>query len=156
MPQDQEKLKLNCPRCQQPMRYWRKKDMSTNAGSLLFYDEGPELELYVCPQCRHVELFAADSEPLPSITPLDKNAPPPPLVYTDGGLIKCPQCGKEHSRTDPACPLCGLSLETLEGLYPSPDVEPAEAGEPEPAPPEEPKKPLFRFGKDRRHKDPWE
>ena len=135
MPLAEGILELDCPRCGTRLRFWRRKDLTTNAASLLFMDEGPLLDLYVCPECRHVECFAAGDD-LPG-----EGIP--------GSVVKCPRCKKEHARSDDVCPLCGLPRAELEGL----SGDSVSSPEPEPAP--DPEKRLHYKG-NRHDKNPWE
>lgn len=139
---EEPKRTLNCLRCGTAMRFRRRKDFTSNAGSLLFCDDGPLLDLYACPACGKVELFDPQ---FPAAPPSDSGAAPLAYETAEDGSIICPQCGKHHSPQDAACPLCGMPREYLEGG-------------PEPPPPPEPpqaEKPLH-YVKRRGDRDPWD
>ena len=60
-------------------------------GSHLFADRF-HVDIYTCPQCGHVELFAAKAE-----------------------LVNCPKCGTPHPANE-KCPICALDT-VLDGKY---------------------------------------
>ena len=60
-------------------------------GSHLFADRF-HVDIYTCPQCGHVELFAAKAE-----------------------LVNCPKCGTPHPVNE-KCPICALDT-VLDGKY---------------------------------------
>lgn len=138
---------IPCLRCGGEMKFRQRKDFTTNAGSLLFCDEGPILDLFVCPSCGKAEFFVP-------VTPIPAPAPEADKLnaeWDEFGLVICPQCKKHHDAYDSSCPLCGLPREAL--LLPQQPKQPPE--EPERAEPETQKKRLH-FVRRRDHKDPWE
>ena len=138
---------VRCLRCGEEMKFRQRKDFTTNAGSLLFCDEGPILDLFVCPGCGKAEFFSPTtpmSAPAPGADKLN-------AAWDEFGLVICPQCKKHHPAEDSSCPLCGLPKEAL--LLSEQPSQPQE--EPERAEPEAPKKRLH-FIRRRDHRDPWE
>ena len=67
------------------------QEISYAMGSHLFSDRF-HVDIYTCPQCGHVELFAAKAE-----------------------LVNCPKCGTPHPANE-KCPICALDT-VLDGKY---------------------------------------
>lgn len=137
------------------MVYMMRKDFTSNPTALFFRDDGPELDLYVCPKCRKVEFYACGST-LPESDLKDTPEPNPYYVPGDAPVIACPRCKTSHPRNDEMCPLCGLArgyldIETLPDTSANTSDAPEEP--PESAQPE--KKPLH-FKKHWGSKDPWD
>ncbi len=77
-----------CPRCKVELELCRK---SYAMGSSMF-EERIHADIYVCPQCGHVELFAARPE-----------------------MEACPKCGTVHP-VGQKCAICALGT-VLDGKY---------------------------------------
>ena len=71
-----------CPVCHKPLVL---KEESYPMGSALFKADRVHVDIYECPECERVELFAAKSD-----------------------LVKCPKCGNMHSAKE-ACAVCALN-----------------------------------------------
>ena len=71
-----------CPVCHKPLVL---KEESYPMGSALFKADRVHVDIYECPDCERVELFAAKSD-----------------------LVKCPKCGNMHSAKE-ACAVCALN-----------------------------------------------
>lgn len=91
------KGELTCLRCGRTMAYMKTEKLQLGKTSLLLGDwpniwaGALDVEIYVCPGCRKLELFQADTEP----------------PETNGIAQKtCPQCGLVHDLDDPKCPRC--------------------------------------------------
>lgn len=77
-----------CPRCGSEMEL---KEKSYAMGSALFTNRF-HVNIYACPKCNHVELFA-----------------------TEGELVTCPVCGTKHPARE-KCAICSLNT-VLDGKY---------------------------------------
>ena len=71
-----------CPLCHKPLKL---REASYPMGSALFKENRVHVDIYECPECERVELFAAESK-----------------------LVKCPKCGNLHSPKE-ACAVCALN-----------------------------------------------
>ena len=87
---------INCLRCDGKMNFLVRESIQLGRTGLLLGDlpnllaGALEADIYVCPECKRIELFyAEDDEPeemLPKRT--------------------CPECGYEHDFDYPKCPRC--------------------------------------------------
>ncbi|MDN0033485.1 hypothetical protein QVN85_11280 [Oscillibacter valericigenes] len=144
---------LDCLRCGTPMVFKMRKDFTTDPRSVFFCDEGPELDLYICPKCRKVEFYDCSSvlpEPVPAKTTN------PYYVPGNSAHITCPRCKKEHPRNDEICPLCGLPKAYLDSPTEDDTAISAVSEAPEPAEPVKSEKKPLRFKKIWGDKDPWD
>lgn len=133
-----------CPQCRIPMEFMRKKDFSSNAASLLFCDEGPVLDLFVCRTCRRVAFFLSAADPSAD-----------PLPWT---MRRCPCCGFDYSISKDRCPQCGCLYQESENDKAPASVasdSPLQDSEvPEPA--EMDKSPKKRDWFRKKETDPWD
>ena len=77
-----------CPVCGKEMEL---KEKSYAMGSTLFTNRF-HVDIYACPQCEHVELFAAQQD-----------------------MVTCPVCGTVHPANE-KCAICALNT-VLDGKY---------------------------------------
>ena len=93
---------INCLRCQSEMLYTGKEKLQLGQTSWILGDlpnliaGAMLLDIYYCPNCRKVELFASEDD------------------FADDGESEaglpqktCPKCGREHDFDYPKCPVCG-------------------------------------------------
>ena len=71
-----------CPVCHKALTL---KEKGYPMGSALLKADRVHVDIYECPECERVELFAAESD-----------------------LVKCPKCGSLHSAKE-LCPICALN-----------------------------------------------
>lgn len=96
------KHNLACLRCGTEMQFLKVEHIQLGKTSLLLGDwpnllaGALEVELYLCPSCRKLELFQADIEPQETNRIAQKT---------------CPQCGLVHDLDDPKCPRCRYRYE---------------------------------------------
>ena len=81
--------KKTCPRCGGEMEL---REQSYGMGSALHSHQRFYVDIYACPKCQHVELFAAESD-----------------------LVTCPKCGTVHPAKE-KCAICALDT-VLDGKY---------------------------------------
>lgn len=93
---------LSCLRCGTAMQFLKVERLQLGKTSFLLGDwpnllaGALEVEIYICPSCRKIELFGTDGgETVPS------------------GIAQkiCPQCGLSHDMDDPRCPRCRYRYE---------------------------------------------
>ena len=87
--------KIDCLRCKREMKFLMEERIQLGETGLIFRDLSHLLsgslpvEVYVCPECRRIELFMTDGA---------ENSELPQR--------KCPECGTEHDFDYPRCPKC--------------------------------------------------
>ena len=71
-----------CVYCHKPLKL---REASYPMGSALLKADRVHVDIYECPECQRVELFAAESD-----------------------LVKCPKCGSLHSKKE-QCVVCAMN-----------------------------------------------
>ena len=71
-----------CVYCHKPLKL---REASYPMGSALLKADRVHVDIYECPECQRVELFAAESD-----------------------LVKCPKCGSLHSKKE-KCVVCAMN-----------------------------------------------
>lgn len=91
-----------CTACGVELRFMKRERLQLGQTTFLLGDWGnlwagaQEVELWVCPQCRKLELYVPE------------DAEDDALDSRDGiAQTVCPACGTRHDLDDPRCPNCG-------------------------------------------------
>ena len=86
---------LKCTRCDENMQYFTKEHIQLGKTGWILGDipnliaGALEVDIYICPSCRKLELFATENEIVEEL---------PQRV--------CPSCGTSHDFDSPKCPKC--------------------------------------------------
>ena len=71
-----------CPTCHEELRL---KESGYPMGSAFLKDDRVHVDIYECPKCNRIELFASETD-----------------------MVACPKCGTLHSPKE-ACAICALN-----------------------------------------------
>ena len=88
--------KMKCLRCGEEMQFLSNESIKlANVGTVIdnllnLVSGGLKVDIYVCPKCRKLEFFLAQTEALDNETPKQT----------------CPVCGTVHDFDYPKCPNC--------------------------------------------------
>ena len=91
-----------CSNCKTRLKFLKRENVQLGKTSLFFGDwpnlfaGAQDLEFWICPNCRKLELYVPDSTEEPDMEGTDAMA-----------QISCLVCGAEHDMDDPKCPCCG-------------------------------------------------